>query len=51
MRTFGRIKENFGADSISITQSEYEQIEASLDEISIYGNRTDEDIAKLQNMK
>lgn len=46
-----RIKENLGAADVEITPSELEQIETELAKIPIRGNRTDEDIAKLRNMK
>lgn len=51
MRKPERIKENLGAAEIELTQWEYEQIEAEVSKIDIYGNRTDEDIARLRNMK
>lgn len=46
-----RIEENLGAADVEITPSELEQIEAKLAKISIHGNRTDEDIAKLGTIK
>jgi aryl-alcohol dehydrogenase-like predicted oxidoreductase len=46
-----RIAENLGAADVEITASELEQIETELAKIPIHGNRTDEDIAKLRNMK
>ncbi|KJH72897.1 aldo/keto reductase [Aliterella atlantica] len=42
-----RIEENLGAADVELTASELEQIETELAKIDIYGNRTDEDIAKL----
>jgi aryl-alcohol dehydrogenase-like predicted oxidoreductase len=42
-----RIEENLGAADVELTVSELEQIETELAKIDIYGNRTDEDIAKL----
>jgi aryl-alcohol dehydrogenase-like predicted oxidoreductase len=47
MRTLDRIKENLEAANIIFSQDEYNQIEEELAKIEIYGNRTDEDIAKL----
>ncbi|GHS99898.1 hypothetical protein AGMMS50276_24440 [Synergistales bacterium] len=35
---------------VELTDEEYAQIEQELSKITIYGNRTDEDIAKLKNM-
>jgi len=51
MRKIERIKENLGAADVALTQEEFERIEAELAKIEIHGNRTDEDIAKLRNMK
>jgi aryl-alcohol dehydrogenase-like predicted oxidoreductase len=42
-----RIQENFGAADVELTDSELAEIETELAKIKIYGNRTDEDIAKL----
>lgn len=50
MRTPERLRENFGAADIVLTEEEYLQIEKQLSAIKIYGNRTDEDIAKLREM-
>lgn len=50
MRKIERIKENLGAAAVELTQEEYRQIENELSKITIYGNRTDEDIAKLKSM-
>lgn len=50
MRTPERLRENFGAADIVLTEEEYLQIEKQISEIKIYGNRTDEDIAKLREM-
>ncbi len=47
MRSEKRIKENLGASEIELTDSEFKEIEEALARITIYGNRTDEDIAKL----
>lgn len=50
MRRVERMKENFGATNVTLTTEEYEQLEAELGKITLYGNRTDSDIAKLSNM-
>lgn len=50
MRRVERMKENFGATNVTLTTEEYEQLEAELAKITLYGNRTDLDIAKLRNM-
>jgi len=42
-----RIAENLGAAEVELTDSELQQIEAELAKLTIHGNRTDEDIAKL----
>ena len=49
-RNSERIKENFGAAGIELTDSEYSYIEAELSKIEIHGNRTDEDIQKLRSL-
>ena len=48
MRKEERLKENFGAAEITLTEKEFDEIEKALSNITIYGNRTDEDIAKLK---
>lgn len=50
MRSMERMRENFGAAEITLSENEYQQIEKQLNEITIHGNRTDEDIAKLRKM-
>ena len=50
MRTDARLEENLGADGVVLTEEEYQAVEAALADIAIYGNRTDEDIAKLREM-
>ncbi|MCD8090408.1 MAG: aldo/keto reductase [Clostridiales bacterium] len=50
MRTEERLKENFGASKVELTESEFYEIEAELSKIEIHGNRTDADIKKLHNM-
>lgn len=47
MRKEARILENLGAADVELSDSEFEKIETELAKIKIYGNRTDEDIAKL----
>ena len=51
MRTDARIHENLQAANVHLTPEEFAKIEEELSHISIYGNRTSEDIAKLKNMK
>lgn len=48
MRKIERLQENLGAAEVMLSNSEYDQIEKQLGTIAIYGNRTDEDIAKLR---
>lgn len=50
MRKIERLKENFAAAQIELTEEEFQQLEAQLDQIPIHGNRTDEDIARLKEM-
>ena len=50
MRKIERMQENFGAANVTLTTEEYEQLETELAKITLYGNRTDSDIAKLKNM-
>jgi hypothetical protein len=40
--------ENLGAADVELTAGELARIEAELSKLSIRGNRTDEDIAKLR---
>ncbi len=51
MRKVERIVENFGAANIVLTDDEFNNIEKELNKITIYGNRTDEDIHKLGTVK
>lgn len=51
MRKTWRMEENFGASDVTLTGQEYEQLEKSLADIPLYGNRTDKDIAKLRTMR
>lgn len=50
MRTDARLVENLGAASVTLTAEEFRAIETALSRITIYGNRTDEDIAKLREI-
>jgi aryl-alcohol dehydrogenase-like predicted oxidoreductase len=50
MRSLERIRENLGAASVQLTSEDFAQIEAELSLITIHGNRTDEDIARLRSM-
>lgn len=50
MRTDARLEENLGAVNVTLTAEEFQAIETALSRITIYGNRTDEDIAKLRGM-
>lgn len=50
MRRVARMKENFGAVNAVLTDREFDVLEQSLAPIKIYGNRTDEDIARLKDM-
>ena len=47
MRKDERIKENLGAAEIVLTDSEYKQLTDELNKLKIFGDRKDEDIAKL----
>ena len=47
MRKDERVVENLGAADVILTDEEFNNIEKELNKITIYGNRTDEDIHKL----
>ena len=47
MRSDARILENLGAAEVTLTHAEYAAMNEALSHITIHGNRTDEDIAKL----
>lgn len=47
MRSEARIRENLGAADIELSDVEFAELEQALARITIHGNRTDEDIAKL----
>ena len=51
MRSDERLAENFGAAEVELTDVEFESIEDALSKITLYGNRTDEDIMKLGTVK
>lgn len=51
MRKVERMTENFGAAGVELTGQEFQRIETALGQITIHGNRTDADIAKLRTMK
>ncbi|MBC9934276.1 aldo/keto reductase [Chitinophaga qingshengii] len=45
-----RIHENAGAAAVTLTDEEFTEIENALSVVQIYGNRADEDIAKLRTL-
>lgn len=47
MRSKERIKENLGAADVDLSEAEFQELEKALSHITIHGNRTDSDIAKL----
>lgn len=47
MRKDERIKENLGAVEIILTDAEYQQLTDELNKLEVFGDRKDEDIAKL----
>ena len=51
MRKYERIDENLGAAEVELTEDEFKNIEAELEKITIYGNRTDEDIQRMGYVK
>lgn len=51
MRKDERVVENLGASDIKLTQVEFDNIEEKLSKITLYGNRTDEDIQKLGTVR
>jgi len=48
-RKVERINENMAADKVTLSPEEFAAFEHKLSQITIYGNRTDEDIARLKN--
>lgn len=51
MRRDERIIENLGAADVVLTDTEFNNIEAELNKITIWGNRTDEDIQNMGYVK
>lgn len=51
MRKDERIAENLGAADVKLTDEEFRAIEAELNKIPIYGNRTDEDIQRMGHVR
>ena len=51
MRKDERVIENLSAAEVVLTDEEFNNIETELNKITIYGNRTDEDIHKLGSVK
>lgn len=51
MRSDSRIEENLGAADITLTDEEFAGLNAALSTIVIHGNRTDEDIMAMGNVK
>lgn len=50
-KTLSRIEENAKADKVQFTDEEFKEFEKELERITIYGNRTDEDIMKMGTVK
>ncbi|MCM1518676.1 MAG: aldo/keto reductase [Pseudoflavonifractor sp.] len=51
MRSDARIVENLGAADVVLTDEEYRTLTEALDSLTVYGNRTDEQIAKLGKLR
>lgn len=51
MRSDARIKENLGAADVLLTDDEYNTLTAELNKLKVYGNRTDEQIAELGELR
>lgn len=51
MRKYERIDENLGAAEVILSESEFNKIEEELSKITLYGNRTDEDIQKMGHVR
>lgn len=51
MRSEARIEENLGAADVELSEAEFVALEAELAKIPVHGNRTDEDIAKLRQLR
>ncbi|WP_345989318.1 aldo/keto reductase [Chryseobacterium sp. Chry.R1] len=50
-RNLKRIRENIESSDIVLTEDEFKQIETALATIQVYGDRKDEDLAKLRTLK
>ncbi len=51
MRSDARIAENLGAADVVLSDDEYRTLTAALDRMQVYGNRTDEEIAGLGELR
>ena len=51
MRSEARIAENLGAAGVTLTDAEYDALTAALDRMVVYGERTDEQIAELSELR
>ncbi len=51
MRSDDRIAENLGAADVTLSDSEYASLTAALDKLEIHGERTDEQIAELGELR
>lgn len=47
MRKEDRLHENLSAADIELTEEEFQELEENLNKLDVYGNRKDEDNAKL----
>ena len=51
MRRDERLKENFGAADVTLTDDELAELESALSKVTIHGDRKDSDIQKLGTVK
>ena len=51
MRSDARIKENLGAADIELTDSEYDLLTSEIHKLKVHGERTDEQIAQLGELR
>lgn len=51
MRSDARITENLGAADVLLTDEEYDTLTTELNNLKVYGNRTDEQIAGLGTLR
>lgn len=51
MRSDERIAENLGTVDVTLTEAEYDALTDALNQLTIYGNRTDEQIAQLGKLR